>query len=108
MEEYLATAYCPDCDFVDGEVQDRNVGLWDHSSCVRQRVQDYLNMGVPLGSRSASQGCLHDHSGPTDGVKSKTMSYAPPILSLKHRSPRSSARHAGRILPLDGFPPSAR
>lgn len=32
VEEYLNTAYRPDCDFVDGEVQERNVGETDHSN----------------------------------------------------------------------------
>jgi len=31
-QEYLSTAYSPDCDYVDGEVQERNLGEWDHSS----------------------------------------------------------------------------
>ena len=31
MEEYLATSYRPDCDYVDGEVVERNLGEWDHS-----------------------------------------------------------------------------
>ena len=38
MEEYLATAYHPDCDYVDGELVERNVGTFDHS-----RTQ--LNLG---------------------------------------------------------------
>jgi Uma2 family endonuclease len=29
-EEYLSTSYRPDCDFVDGEVVERNVGEFDH------------------------------------------------------------------------------
>jgi|SRR5579863_275818 Uma2 family endonuclease len=32
VEEYLATSYRPDCDYVDGEVVERNLGEWDHSS----------------------------------------------------------------------------
>jgi Uma2 family endonuclease len=32
VEEYLSTAYSPDRDYVDGEVQERNLGEWDHSS----------------------------------------------------------------------------
>jgi Uma2 family endonuclease len=32
VQEYLSTAYSPDCDYVDGEVQERNLGEWDHSS----------------------------------------------------------------------------
>jgi Uma2 family endonuclease len=31
VDEYLHTAYEPDCDYVDGELEDRNVGLKDHS-----------------------------------------------------------------------------
>jgi len=31
VEEYLRTSYSPDCDYVDGEVQERNLGQTDHS-----------------------------------------------------------------------------
>ena len=31
VEDYLATAYEPDCDYVDGHIEERNVGEWDHS-----------------------------------------------------------------------------
>jgi Uma2 family endonuclease len=30
IEEYLSTTYRPDCDYVDGEVRERNVGGFDH------------------------------------------------------------------------------
>ena len=30
VEEYLATVYRPDCDYVDGEVMERNLGERDH------------------------------------------------------------------------------
>ena len=30
IDEYLQTSYEPDCDFVDGEVQERNLGEFDH------------------------------------------------------------------------------
>ena len=32
VEEYLTTDYSPDCDYVDGEVLERHLGQWDHSS----------------------------------------------------------------------------
>lgn len=32
VAEYLRTAYSPDCDYVDGEVQERNLGERDHSA----------------------------------------------------------------------------
>jgi Uma2 family endonuclease len=30
VEEYLKTSYRPDCDYVDGRVEERNVGEFDH------------------------------------------------------------------------------
>jgi Uma2 family endonuclease len=32
VEEYLTTDYSPDCDYVDGEVLERNLGERDHST----------------------------------------------------------------------------
>jgi Uma2 family endonuclease len=32
VSEYLATAYRPDCDYVDGQLQERNLGELDHGS----------------------------------------------------------------------------
>ena len=31
LSEYLETSYRPDCDYLDGEILERNVGEWDHS-----------------------------------------------------------------------------
>ena len=31
VEEYLKTSYRPDCDYIDGEVRERNTGERDHS-----------------------------------------------------------------------------
>jgi len=31
VDEYLATSFRPDCDYVDGEIRERNVGEQDHS-----------------------------------------------------------------------------
>ena len=32
VEQYLATSYRPDCDYVDGRIEERNLGELDHSS----------------------------------------------------------------------------
>jgi len=32
VEEYLSTSYRPDCDYVDGHIEERNLGEFDHSS----------------------------------------------------------------------------
>jgi Uma2 family endonuclease len=31
LDEYLETSYRPDCDYLEGELLERNVGEWDHS-----------------------------------------------------------------------------
>ena len=38
LSEYLATSYRPDCEYLDGELLERNVGEWDHS-----RLQSLLS-----------------------------------------------------------------
>jgi Uma2 family endonuclease len=39
VDEYLRTTYRPDCDYVDGEVLERNVGEKDHSRAQRQLIR---------------------------------------------------------------------
>ncbi len=31
LQEYLSTSYRPDCEYVDGEVRERNAGKWEHA-----------------------------------------------------------------------------
>ncbi len=31
VQEYLSTSYRPDCDYVDGHIEERNLGEWDHA-----------------------------------------------------------------------------
>jgi Uma2 family endonuclease len=38
VEEYLRTSYRPDCDYVDGEVLERNMGERDHSRLQREFI----------------------------------------------------------------------
>ena len=38
VEEYLRTTYDPDCDYVDGEVLERNLGERDHSKLQREFI----------------------------------------------------------------------
>src|SRR6185436_374833 len=41
VEEYLATSYRPDCDYVDGRIEERNLGEFDHSS-LQTAIAAYL------------------------------------------------------------------
>jgi Uma2 family endonuclease len=44
VEEYLASNYEPDCDFVDGHIEERNLGEWNHSR-IQGRLVAYLLAG---------------------------------------------------------------
>ena len=54
VEDYLASCYEPDCDFVDGHIEERNVGEWDHSK-LQLKVGAYLlarygGMGIQVAT----------------------------------------------------------
>jgi Uma2 family endonuclease len=54
VEDYLASCYEPDCDFVDGHIEERNVGEWDHSR-LQLKVGAYLlaqygNTGIEVAT----------------------------------------------------------
>src|SRR5258708_9147989 len=44
-EEYLATSYRPDCDYVDGEVLERNLGEKEHSILQRALILLFAKNG---------------------------------------------------------------
>jgi Uma2 family endonuclease len=50
IEEYLATSYRPDCDYVDGEVVERNLGELDHGwlqgLLIAYLVHRYRKVGI--------------------------------------------------------------
>jgi hypothetical protein len=41
VAEYLATSYRPDCDYIDGHIEERNLGEWDHAN-LQSAVVTYL------------------------------------------------------------------
>ena len=49
VEQYLRTSYSPDCDYVDGQVLERNLGERDHSSAQKALI-------LYLGNREAQWG----------------------------------------------------
>jgi Uma2 family endonuclease len=42
VEEYLRTSYRPDCDYVDGVIEERNVGEWEHSQ-IQSRLLKWMS-----------------------------------------------------------------
>ena len=52
VEEYLAHTYEPDCDFVAGVLEERNVGQKDHSKVQLRIAAWFLNRSQSLGVAS--------------------------------------------------------
>jgi Uma2 family endonuclease len=49
VSEYLSTSYDPDCDYVDGEILERNVGERDHSKLQKKLILYFGNREKQLG-----------------------------------------------------------
>ena len=58
VEEYLRTTYDPDCDYVDGEVIERNLGELDHSD-----LQSELVYYFRIASARVENICVSSSSG---------------------------------------------
>ena len=54
LEEYMETAYEPDCDFVDGCLEERNVGTWGHGRLQYKICGYFLSHYEPQGMRTAT------------------------------------------------------
>ena len=68
VSEYLSTSYSPDCDYVDGVVEERNLGEHDHAR-LTMKVAAYFyqprkRMGNLCRSRTACSGFSHPLSRP--------------------------------------------
>ena len=48
LSEYLETSYRPDCDYLEGELLERNVGEWDHSRFSRSDRKTLSSIRVSL------------------------------------------------------------
>jgi len=43
VDQYLSTMFHPDCDFVDGRIEERNVGEYDHSNVQKMLLRVFMN-----------------------------------------------------------------
>jgi len=55
VSEYLRTVYHPDCDYVDGEVQERNLGTQTHSLVQKMIAAIFLNRRKEWRLRSLTE-----------------------------------------------------
>ena len=72
VAEYLDTSYRPDCEYLDGELLERNVGDWDHS-----RLQ--MSLAGYLWSREKQWGIL---VVPEQRVQVKPARYRVPDIAV--------------------------
>src|SRR5271167_3270749 len=52
VSEYLHRSYSPDCDYIDGELQERNVGELDHAEVQGALIQWFRNHGKEWNIRT--------------------------------------------------------
>jgi len=55
IDEYLNTSYEPDCDYVDGVLEERNLGKWEHSRLQIALGAYLFNREKILGIRAATE-----------------------------------------------------
>lgn len=55
VEEYLHTVYEPDADYVDGQIEERSMGEWDHGDVQGQIYLIFKRNGTEWGIRTAPE-----------------------------------------------------
>jgi Uma2 family endonuclease len=107
ISEYLTTSYRPDCDYVDGEVQERNLGEQDHSD-LQTRIakllgtdlnEEYLWVNTELRVQvkptrfRVPDVCVRRADAPSEQIV-----LTPPLLCIEVLSPEDTvARTRARV-----------
>jgi len=107
LEEYLRTSYDPDCDFVDGVLEERNVGEYEHNNLQAALIAWFFNRGPQWNIRVLPEQrtrigettvripdvCIVPRNGPVERVRT-----TPPILCIEIMSPEDRRSRAIRVL----------
>ena len=59
VEEYLRTTYRPDCDYVDGEVIERNLGEYDHARLQTVLAAFFFALDAKSNTRAVVEQRVH-------------------------------------------------
>ena len=100
MEEYLSSSYEPDLEFVDGVLEEKNMGEWDHSLLqaaisawfFNRRAEWKINVVMEYRTRTSKTRvrlpdiCVVRQGGPVERV-----GVTAPLLCLEILSPGGSA-----------------
>ncbi len=96
VDEYLHTTYRPDCDYVDGEVIERNVGEFQHSTLQGILIHILFEIARTLPIRvnpelrmrvSATRFRIPDISVMLKSQRSESVLTTPPFLCIEIISP---------------------
>jgi Uma2 family endonuclease len=108
LEEYLHTAYHPDCDFVDGRLEERNLGETKHGLIqmelgywFRSRRDDWkVRVISELRTRvSSSRVRIPDVAVvPDDAALAENVRVTPPIIAIEIMSPEDRLNRVVRRL----------
>lgn len=99
IDEYLATVYEPDCEFIDGEIVERNMGESDHAGLQtllatwltsRRRelgIHVFAEMRVQVSPRRF---CIPDIAVTTQKIRGRILT-EPPFICIEVLSPEDRA-----------------
>jgi Uma2 family endonuclease len=107
LDEYLRSSYHPDCDYVDGEVQERNLGEFDHAAVQmflgswffqhrdewQLRVLPEMRIRVSATRVRIADICLMSRSQPIERVPTQ-----PPLAVIEILSPEDRISRYGQRL----------
>jgi Uma2 family endonuclease len=98
LHEYMSTSYRPDCEYVDGEVRERNVGKYEHARVQALLARWFGNHEQEWGAQvvteqrvqvSATRVRIPDVTLLTAGVQPDVI-VEPPLLVIEILSPDDS------------------
>jgi Uma2 family endonuclease len=106
LDEYLHSSYRPDCDYVDGELQERNVGELDHAEVQSALVEWFRNHAKDWDIRAVAElrirvaptrfriadVCLISRAEPIEQVPQRPPLAVIEVLSPEDRVSRYQAR----------------
>ena len=107
VEEYLSTSYHPDCDYVDGELEERNVGEYPHGKMEGKlfawfdQHAEAWNIDPNLAQRiniSSSRYRVCDVVVLDASVPRENITVTPPLLCIEVMSPEDRISRATKAL----------
>ena len=106
-EEYLSTDYSPDCDYVDGALEDRNVGEKDHSK-VQMAIAAWLHLFENALRAGARRKELGIHVFPEQRIRITSTRYRVPDICVTIGEPDEQVFTAAPFLCIEILSPEDR